>query len=245
MRLAGAVFLRGIYTEAWSYRSASGEQTAQMLYPSSERVALFHVVASGRCWVALPDGPKHWATAGDVVVVPYGDVHEMGGAQDSIAVELAAILDPLPWERMPMARLGGGGDRTEVICGYLDTDAPLFDPRLQALPPLFVVSPPAGPARMWVSASIDYALQQTSPSAKGGLEGPTHVPELLVREVLRLHLASAPSIDHGWLAALGDPVLAPALAAIHTAPERKWSVADLAREAHVSASLLDERFRGA
>ena len=61
--------------------------------------------------------------------------------------------------------------------------------------------------------------------------------------MLRLHLASAPSIDHGWLAALSDPVLAPALAAIHTAPDRKWSVADLAREAHVSASLLDERFR--
>jgi AraC-like DNA-binding protein len=42
---------------------------------------------------------------------------------------------------------------------------------------------------------------------------------------------------------LRDPALAPALAAIHAAPERKWNLIDLAREAHVSISLLDERFR--
>jgi AraC-like DNA-binding protein len=38
-------------------------------------------------------------------------------------------------------------------------------------------------------------------------------------------------------------VLAPAMKAIHTAPERKWTVADLATEAAASRSLLDGRFR--
>jgi AraC-like DNA-binding protein len=42
---------------------------------------------------------------------------------------------------------------------------------------------------------------------------------------------------------LRDPVLAPALAAIHTSPERKWNLLSFAREASVSVSLLDERFR--
>jgi AraC-like DNA-binding protein len=42
---------------------------------------------------------------------------------------------------------------------------------------------------------------------------------------------------------LRDPVLAPALAAIHASPERKWNLLALAREASVSVSLLDERFR--
>ena len=50
-------------------------------------------------------------------------------------------------------------------------------------------------------------------------------------------------MDHGWLAALRDPVLAPALALVHGAPERKWTVGDLAAGAAVSRSLLDERFR--
>jgi AraC-like DNA-binding protein len=69
------------------------------------------------------------------------------------------------------------------------------------------------------------------------------LPELVLIEVLRVHLASAPAVDHGWLAALHDPVLAPALARLHGAPERRWTVAELAAGAAVSRSSLDERFR--
>ena len=58
-----------------------------------------------------------------------------------------------------------------------------------------------------------------------------------------MNLANAPAADRGWFAALRDPVLAPAMKAIHTAPERKWTVADLATEAAASRSLLDGRFR--
>ena len=66
---------------------------------------------------------------------------------------------------------------------------------------------------------------------------------MLLIEVLRLHLATAPALDSGWVAALHDPVLNPALAALHAAPARKWTVPDLARSAAVSRSLLDDRFR--
>jgi transcriptional regulator GlxA family with amidase domain len=66
---------------------------------------------------------------------------------------------------------------------------------------------------------------------------------MLLVEVLRQHLATAPAVERGWLAALHDPVLNPALAALHAEPGRKWTVADLARVAVVSRSGLDERFR--
>ena len=62
-------------------------------------------------------------------------------------------------------------------------------------------------------------------------------------EILRLHLASAPAAESGWLAALNDPILAPALARLHAAPERRWTVPELAREANASRSVLDQRFR--
>jgi AraC-like DNA-binding protein len=71
----------------------------------------------------------------------------------------------------------------------------------------------------------------------------TRLPELLLVEVLRLHLATAPAIERGWIAALRDPVLAPALARLHAAPAHRWTVAELAARATVSRSLLDERFR--
>jgi AraC-like DNA-binding protein len=93
-----------------------------------------------------------------------------------------------------------------------------------------------------VHASIDYAMQQTALVSADRFEAPTQIPELLLREVLGLHLASAPAAQTEWLSALRDPVLAPALAAIHSSPERKWNLLALAREANVSVSLLAERF---
>src|ERR1700712_5611500 len=83
---------------------------------------------------------------------------------------------------------------------------------------------------------------QESNAAPSGLVS-TGAPEFLLGEVLRLHLSTAPAAEHGWVAALSDPVLGPAMALLHAAPEQKWTVSELAQEAAVSRSLLDSRFR--
>lgn len=242
VRLRGAIFLRGEYTEAWAYESMPPRDAAAILAPGTRRLLLFHVVASGRCWIET-DGERHWANGGDVIVLPYNDEHRMGGTADAALVSIATLLDPPPWDRMPVIRHGEGGTTTSVVCGYLICEDPMFDPRMKVFPSVFVVSPSAGPARDWVLASINYALQQTVQTAVDPSDASTRVPELLLAEVIKLHLSNAPAAEHGWVRALHDPVLAPALAAIHGSPDRKWSVVTLAREANVSPSLLDERFR--
>jgi AraC-like DNA-binding protein len=241
LRLEGAIFLRGEYTEAWSYESPTGEMMASLLRPGRERLLFFHIIASGKCWVAIEGGDPHWAERGDVVVLPYGHQHRMGGATDTVCVSVMELLTPPPWSELPVIRHGAGGERTDVICGYLDVEDPLFDPALGALPSIFVVRP-TGAAAAWVESSLAYVLEAT----EGGNTDSqilTQLPAMLLAEVLRLHIATAPAADRGWLAALRDPVLAPALAELHRVPEHKWTVADLAAAANVSRSLLDERFR--
>lgn len=239
LRLEGAIFLHGRFTEAWSYRSMTGPDTARVLHPGADTVVLFHVVARGTLWVAGHDDVRHWARAGDVIVLPYADQHVMGGVEDADVVSLESILEMPPWTQMPVIRHGAAGERTDIVCGYLHSTDPLFDPRLRVFPPVFVVRP-EGAAAQWVQANIDYAMEQAA-AAPGAV--PTRLPELLLVEMLKLHLATAPAVDVGLMAALRDPVLAPALAAIHSAPAHKWTVADLARAALVSKSLLDARFR--
>jgi AraC-like DNA-binding protein len=211
-----------------------------MLHPGAQQVILFHVVASGRCWLSLADGERHWASGGDVIVLPYGDEHTMGGVAPAASVPITTLLASPPWEQVPTIRHGQGGSRTQVVCGYLHSEDPLFDPGLRALPPVFVVRP-AGSAARWVEANIAYALEASSGSRSEIVS--TRLPELLLIEVLRLHLATAPAVERGWVAALRDPVLAPAMASLHAAPERKWTVAELAARAAVSRSVLDSRFR--
>jgi AraC-like DNA-binding protein len=243
IRLEGAVFLRAEYCEPWSYQSMTGPDTAHILRPGTDRVVLFHVVANGTCWVQVGDDERHWAHSGDVIVLPYGDQHRMGGIGEATAVPLRSIMEAPPWRRMPVIRHGSGGERTDVVCGFLHTEDLLFDPVLRVFPPVFVVRPPEGPAAEWVRANVAYALEQAGASPLGPDAIPSRLPELLLIEVLRLHLATAPAIEHGWLAALQDPVLNPALSALHAQPARRWSVSDLAQAAAVSRSLLDARFR--
>jgi len=243
LRLEGAIFLRAEYCEPWAYQSLSGPATAAILRPGTDRLVLFHVVANGTCWVQVEGHEKHWASSGDVIVLPYGDQHRMGGVGESESVPLMSIMEAPPWTRMPLIRHGSDGSQTDVVCGFLHSDDVLFDPGLRVFPRTFVVRPSGRVGADWVRANVAFALAQADASPLGPDAVSTRLPEMLLVEVLRQHLATAPAADHGWLAGLHDPVLKPALAALHASPERKWTVADLARKGAVSRSGLDERFR--
>jgi AraC-like DNA-binding protein len=241
LHLDGAIFFRAEMTERWAYESPPAAEMASFLRPGTDRIIMFHIVVSGRLWVDVDGCDRHWANAGDVVVLAYGDQHRVGGSQPADLVGIERLIDPPPWVSLPVLRYGGGGDRTDMVCGYLHSDNALFNPQLHAFPSVFVARP-VGAAARWVAASIDYALASSSGNPHADPVS-TRLPELLLIEVLRLHLATAPAIDRGWIGALRDPILAPALAELHADPRRKWTVADLAARAAVSRSVLDERFR--
>ena len=243
LRLEGAIFFRSEWTEGFAFESTPND-VAGVLHPGAERVVLFHIVADGSCWVASDDGERHWAQRGDVIVIPYGDHHVIGGQTTASCVAVVELLDAPPWHVMPVVRHGGGGARTDLVCGYLYSEDPLFDPAMRVFPGAFVVHVPEGPAARWIEASVNYALEEGAPptSASPSVTS-TRLPELVLIEVLRLHLATAPAADRGWLAALHDPIIAPALALLHQEPQRHWTVADLASAAASSRSQLAERFR--
>src|SRR5438552_7869446 len=203
LRLDGAIFFRAEFTERWAYQSATGDQMAAILRPGAPRLIIFHVVVTGACWVQTADGERVWARAGDVIVVPYGDQHSMGGGEVADEVPILALLDPPPWATLPVLRHGAGGERTDIVCGYLHSDHPLFNPALRALPPFFVVRPPEGPAATWIRSSVEYALMLGEPSPPPADPTATRLPELVLRETLRLHFATfpatAPGTETGWL----------------------------------------------
>jgi hypothetical protein len=214
LRLEGAIFFRSELTEGFAFESTP-LALADVLHPGAERLILFHIVARGSCWVSVADGERHKASQGDVIVLPYGDHHTIGGDTPALSVPILTLLDDPPWTVMPTIRHGGGGTPTDLVCGYLYSEDPLFDPALKAFPPVFVVRLPAGAATSWVQASIAYSLEEAAPSNASPSLISTRLPELVLIEVLRVHLATAPAADHGWMAARRDPVRAPALSLLH------------------------------
>lgn len=240
LHLEGAIFFRSEFTGAWSYESLTSE-VAEVLRPGAERLIIFHIIATGSCWISIGEGDRYWANAGDVVVLPYGDQHRVGGPDPGPCVSIAELIEPPPWERLPVVRYGTTGPRTDIVCGYLYSEDHLFDPRIRALPSVFVVRPTEGPAARWVASSVEYALAASGDAPPAADD--TRLPELLLTEVLRQHLGAAPTVEGGWIAALRDPVVGSALAALHEHPERHWTVNDLASTASISRSVLDQRFR--
>jgi AraC-like DNA-binding protein len=238
VRLNGAIFFRSDLRAPWGYTSPPVQELAGALPHTPGSLVLFHIVAKGHCWIAM-DGVKRSLSPGDVVVMPYGDAHAFGSEDYAEPVSITTLLPPPPWIEFPHIDYGGDGENTQMVCGYLRGDAVLFDPVLRALPPVFVVQP-AGPAAAWVTASVEYAMQATQFSASGANQ---RLPELLFTEILRIYLKEGADRElTGWLAALRDPIVGPALSLLHTRPAHDWTVTELARAVATSKTVLIDRF---
>jgi hypothetical protein len=226
LRLTGAIVLRAEFSHPWAYESPWALELSRILALGAERLVLFHIVAEGTCIVRLESGLEAVAGPGDVIMLPYGDRHLMGTGELADPATAATLMRPPPWSTFPVLRWGGGGMPTTLVCGYLRCDDSLFDPVVRALPSLFTVTPPSGPPAAWVAASIQYALQATGQPlpSEGGLG--LRLSELVLTEVLRLYLRSRPRDVGGLFAAVQDPHVGRALAVVHAAPARRWTVGE-------------------
>ena len=239
IRLAGAIFMRGEYGEPWAFETPPSRQLVAMLAKGSERLIPFHVVRVGRAWVD-GDHMHRELQVGDLAILPHAQQHWLGGGRiPDHAAPIGTLLPPPPWATMPVVRMDGGGERTEIVCGYFRCDELLFNSVLRHLPPIFVIRP-EGAVADFFTATMNYVMSEP-PGA--GREAPltARLPELLLAEALRLFSQSELQ-DNGWLAATLDPIIGRALALLHADPARDWTVDDLAHAAGTSRSVLAERF---
>jgi AraC-like DNA-binding protein len=241
VRLTGAIFFRSDFRAPWSYTSPPTEELLGALPPGAGSLVMFHIIADGQCWVNM-DGARYELSRGDVVVMPYADAHSWGSFEPAQPVPIASILPPRPWTELPHIEYGGGGSETRVVCGYLRGDAVLFDPVLRALPSLFVVRP-TGPAATWMNASVEFAMSNPRIPRSGAPGTDQRLAESLFSEVLRLYLEERHDADlTGWLAALRDPLVGPALSLLHADPAHDWTVGELARDVATSRTVLVDAF---
>ncbi|HWE25546.1 MAG TPA: AraC family transcriptional regulator [Myxococcales bacterium] len=240
VHLSGAVFLLGEFTEPWAFAAMEPRAYAAALCPGAESLVLFHIVLQGRCDVWLRSGGAASLAAGEAVVLPYCDPHAMGYPRHPDPPPVGKFLPSPPWRTLPIMRVGDGASSTRILCGYLRCDDLLFQPQFKALPPLIHVRPATRSGTEWLRASAQYELEQTASRRPTGLSA--RLPELLLLESLRQHLAAVPASRTGWLAALRDPVVGRALQLLHASPAENWTVPRLARSVAVSRTVLGDRF---
>ena len=135
---------------------------------------------------------------------------------------------------------GGGGPRTQMVCGFLGCDARPFNPLLATLPRTLRVSTREGGG--WLESLARLAVAESEGGRPGGESVLARASELMFVEVVRRYLTSLPPEQTGWLAGVRDPFVGRALAVLHDRPAEPWTVESLAKESALSRSALAERF---
>ena len=129
-------------------------------------------------------------------------------------------------------------DAMEMIAGRFEFDAHQRDLLEQVAPPELHIRADAQAAPALRALLELYGREAGAPDAGARL-----VTDGLARIALVQALRAPGGARHGWLAALADPKIGAALRLLHGAPERRWSVAELARDTAMSRSALALRFR--
>jgi AraC-like DNA-binding protein len=243
VKLDGAVFYNAEFSSPWSYRSPPSRALAPYLAPAADHVIIYHLLTEGRGFARLEDGERVPLEAGDVVIFPHGDAHILESGPRIKTVDNGKELLQIFSQGVKLARMGGGGEISKLVCGYMACEPRLAQVLLGGLPPLFKVHIRDDAAGRWLENSIRFSVAEADASRAGGEAVLARLSEALFVETLRRYITLLPERQTGWLAGARDPEVGKALAMMHRHPARPWTIADLAKEAAISRSVLAERFR--
>lgn len=238
VRLTGAYFYLVEAAPPWAIGTVAARDLVPRILPGVEHLIAYHVLVSGSCWGGVDGEPQVLLRAGDVLLFPQGDPHVMSSAETTGAgvARLTTSSDRYPGTVV----LGASAQReTTLVCGFLGCDVRPYNPLLSSLPRRLHLP---GLADGWLAQFPRQAVAESRAGRAGSETMLTRMAELMFIEVVRRHLEQLPPQQTGWLAGLRDPVVGPALAALHERPDHPWTLAELAHAVASSRSVLAERF---
>ncbi|UVE70421.1 AraC family transcriptional regulator (plasmid) [Burkholderia pyrrocinia] len=198
----------------------------------------FNAVVEGSCWLTVDGaGPPIRLRTGDCFLLAAPRAFSLASDPSVTPVPAADLYRHV--ER-GIAHHGEPAD-CFLIGGRFSYEEgmPLL---LGSLPPVVVVSGDSEQA-----AVLRWALQQLAhefvASPPGGSLMVRHLGHMMLVQILRRYVDDGANGDVGWLAGFADSRVSAALAAIHAAPARRWTVDELATCCHVSRSTFALHFK--
>lgn len=241
MRLSGGIFLDAEFTAPWCVNARVGPDDCRRYAPVPKSIVAFHYVSHGELLLEIEDHPPVTVGCGEIVLLPRNDPHRLGDRLEIPPVDADSLIRPGVDGGLARIRHGGGGDLTQVICGFLGTDRDR-DPLLTLLPAVLKVRVEEEALGAWVESSFKLAARQM---ANGDVKSPdmlARLAELLFKETIRRFVAGLPDDAGPWQEGLRDPKIASALALLHTQLRHHWTAEELATSVGLSRSAFADRF---
>ncbi|MFF0739544.1 AraC family transcriptional regulator [Streptomyces sp. NPDC004111] len=208
----------------------------------------FHVVLYGTCWlIPSQDLEPVPLSPGDVVFLRDGRGHVLADhpttpPQDPAEEDFAGGRGRPDASPIGSFRVGGDGPETRLLCGSYDLDQGRPHPLVRQLPEVIHLQ-----TRHGRHAELSAAVQLLGAELENPRIGSDGIVPSLIDSLLLYILRAwfddqTPAAVDGWAAALGDPAVAPVLAAMHEAPAAQWTVESLAERAGLSRAAFARRF---
>ena len=208
---------------------------------------VFHVIATGTCWLRSTrlDKPLLLAS-GDLVIVTRGEAHVVSDEPATPVENFSNFFDLVKRHaagtNVPF-RVGGKGPTTSFVCGGMQFENGANNPLLAVLPPFLHVKGSESGGRSWLRLSVEHILAELDSGAGGATEVVTRLADILFIQAVRAYFhENADTAQSGWLAAARDQQVGRALALLHAKPDEPWTVEMLARRLATSRSSFADRF---
>ena len=199
--------------------------------------ALFHYLSRGSATLALEQGRELRMAAGDLVVISRGEPHEIYSDR---RIRPFSVID-LDRSRPGVVRHGGGAQPcSTMICGRFTMARPSRASVLELLPPVLLLKPTEDGE--WLEAILRRMVSESAHERPGQGVALSRLTEVLFVEVLRSWVKSLRPGEGGWLGAMADPHIGPALQLIHEQPDRPWTLDELGQRVGLGRSAFSARF---
>ncbi|MEU5694848.1 AraC family transcriptional regulator [Actinosynnema sp. NPDC020468] len=230
LHLTGALYCRAELTAPWA-----------VAVPPMGSYLTFQVVTAGRCVLEV-GGETRTLTEGSLTLIPHGAPHVLRSGPGLPTTPLFDIPVDRVSDHYEIMRHGGGGAPTQLTYGVVHFAHPAAHHLLAQLPDVLTIDAWDEDTEAWLHTTIRYMAHEARALRPGGETVMTRLADVLVIQAIRTWLARAPEASAGWLAAIRDPHLGRALAALHRTPSHPWTVATLAAEATMSRSTFAAKF---
>ncbi len=204
---------------------------------------LFHIIVEGECWVKIQnrDNPIHMSM-GDIVAFPTGGAHWISNTPESEKQASDKIVSQIIDGDNPFFDANSSiTTKQTLLCGAFEYNSAISHPFLRDLPCFIHIKTSESQELTWLKELVKVLYRESKFPSPGSSVIIDRLTEVLFIQILRIYVKNS-SIKHGYMSALNDSKIGPALNRIHGETLAEWSVEKLASEAALSRSAFTERF---